>query len=796
MILLALARFLWRSPWSTGMAFFGVMLGVTSIVGVHLISASIAGQLDALIPSQLAGYSHFLHRKEVSADDYFDLRQQWREGRLPDVDDVAPLIDETTTIEGSQVRVVGVDLLSPLGVRLLASGGEARAAGVGSTSSGPSFWQGIWVDESLASLTSAPINAVINAPPGTVIADIGVAQDLLGWSADELSYVGIVYRSRWQDVVDIGEHILPGFAAGFPLQPVAQIPSGWTVLSLSAQHPASSFGKSVLFNISALGLLALLVAWFLIYQVAVSWLRRLWPVFERLHVLGVQWGYLQFTFVATLLLLGVLAAFSGLLVGRALAVLLSHLDLPLQAPAITGHLWVVGKAIVSAVFVCGLGGSWAFRQARSAVSGTAVKFFVPAILLPAGVLGVMFDATGLAGGFVSIAAISLLAAWIVTPLLKSLARYSPRVPGPVLVRLSLREAIWYPRDMGVALAGLILAVATAIGVSLMVDSFRSDFDRMLSQRLSYDLVVEGGVQDLQRLNRALADNPEVRRVQSYRQAQLRVAGVPMQLVVSQTDQFEMARYGYPQALAIDEVLISEQAARALALGSGDLLSLGDSSFTVVDVFTSFGDVTPRLILNEQVTVGQAAANTPRTFMDTPVPWVSLSINANEPAVLLSQLTSDYAALDFRLQNDIRRLALDTFDQTFAITTALVLIALLVASIGIYIAVTALRLNKKVQMSVLAALGVNRLEVVGMDFALGLGIGVVAMLVAVPLGVTLGWILCDVINPRAFGWTVTLQLTTQALMTPVMWGLLAASAAGLIRLGRQEQGMGRGMGRGR
>ena len=66
-----------------------------------------------------------------------------------------------------------------------------------------------------------------------------------------------------------------------------------------------------------------------------------------------------------------------------------------------------------------------------------------------------------------------------------------------------------------------------------------------------------------------------------------------------------------------------------------------------------------------------------------------------------------------------------------------------------------------------------------------------MLVAVPLGVTLGWILCDVINPRAFGWTVTLQLTLSALMTPVIWGLLAASAAGLIRLGRREQSIGRG-----
>ena len=59
MIVLALWRFLMRTPWSTFVAVLGVALGVTSIVSVHLISANIAVRLDALIPSQLAGYSHF-----------------------------------------------------------------------------------------------------------------------------------------------------------------------------------------------------------------------------------------------------------------------------------------------------------------------------------------------------------------------------------------------------------------------------------------------------------------------------------------------------------------------------------------------------------------------------------------------------------------------------------------------------------------------------------------------------------------------------------------------------------------
>ena len=66
----------------------------------------------------------------------------------------------------------------------------------------------------------------------------------------------------------------------------------------------------------------------------------------------------------------------------------------------------------------------------------------------------------------------------------------------------------------------------------------------------------------------------------------------------------------------------------------------------------------------------------------------------------------------------------------------------------------------------------------------------AMLLAVPLGVAFGWILCSVINPRAFGWTVQLHLGADAVLTPVFWGLVAAACAGLINVGRQETGTGK------
>ncbi|MDA0978555.1 MAG: ABC transporter permease, partial [Proteobacteria bacterium] len=131
--------------------------------------------------------------------------------------------------------------------------------------------------------------------------------------------------------------------------------------------------------------------------------------------------------------------------------------------------------------------------------------------------------------------------------------------------------------------------------------------------------------------------------------------------------------------------------------------------------------------------------------------------------------------------------LDTFDQTFAITTVLITIALLVAAISVYIAVTTMRLNRRAGSQLLHTLGVNRLEKLAMDMALGTGLGFIAILIALPLGTVFGWILCNVINPRAFGWTIELQLSATALLQACTWGMVAAIGAGIFQAGGNEEG---------
>lgn len=770
MIGLALGRFLLRTPWSTFMALVGVTLGVVSIVSVHLISATINTRLDTLVPQQLAGYTHFLHHDSISAEDYFELRLKWRQGQFPKIVSLAPLIDESQVIDGHRVRVIGLDLFSS----------SDGLAGMGIVQAPQAFnWSGVWVDESLIDQLSLPINGILSAPEGTLVADIGTAQTILDWTDNQISYIGLELEEPLATPIRWIEQLLPGFSAGFS-SPESGFDSlsEFELLSFSDQHPARSFGQSILFNISALGLLALLVAWFLIYQVAVSWLRRLWPVLQRLHIIGVEWHRLALYFVGALACLGSVAGVVGLALGYGLAHILLSAMTEVSMPQLDADIWVFTKALASSVGVCLVGGLWAIHKARMTQVGKAKKLRL-LVLTAVAVYCIVAPSTGLAGGFLGIALLSIFTALLVTPVLSWLRLKADRVRGPYLVRLSLRESIWYPQDMSVALAGLSLAVATAIGVGLMVDSFRGDFASMLDRRLSYDLVVQGGHEDLSALRDVLRKNDSVDRLQTYAETPVRVRGVPLTLVSTRLDQWEARRYGYAWGLDQNEILVGEQAAQLLNVDVGETLSLPGGDFVIAGQFSSFGDVVPRVIVP-----------TNASFVVRNNQITSLSIALANASRQRDVLAEQFSELEFVLQAQLRRSALETFDQTFSITTVLLFIAMLVASLGVYIATTALRLNKQAHGALLTQMGVSPSQMFVMDLSLGLGMGAVAMLFAVPLGLSFGWILCTVINPRAFGWSVSMHLSLQAIVIPVLLGMMAAGVAGIVRVGRGEDGVSR------
>ena len=79
------------------------------------------------------------------------------------------------------------------------------------------------------------------------------------------------------------------------------------------------------------------------------------------------------------------------------------------------------------------------------------------------------------------------------------------------------------------------------------------------------------------------------------------------------------------------------------------------------------------------------------------------------------------------------------------------------------------------------------ELTGIAVRRALGIGSVAVALALPLGLLMGWLLCAVINPRAFGWTVHLRPAFSEVALPLVLGIGAAILAGLLPSPRDAAG---------
>ena len=105
------------------------------------------------------------------------------------------------------------------------------------------------------------------------------------------------------------------------------------------------------------------------------------------------------------------------------------------------------KGVGSAFGVCLLGGSWAFHRAERDIDYGWVALGLTCLLMLWAVICLLTPATGLAGGFFSIAVLSLAVGFLMIPFLLRLKRFSGLVKGPYLARLSVREAIWYPQDL-------------------------------------------------------------------------------------------------------------------------------------------------------------------------------------------------------------------------------------------------------------------------------------------------------------------------------------------------------------
>ena len=142
----------------------------------------------------------------------------------------------------------------------------------------------------------------------------------------------------------------------------------------------------------------------------------------------------------------------------------------------------------------------------------------------------------------------------------------------------------------------------------------------------------------------------------------------------------------------------------------------------------------------------------------------------------------------RSNRALREASLQIFDRTFAITSVLRTLTVLVAFIGMLAALMALALERAREIAVLRTLGLTPRQVWALVTTESGLIGLLAGVLAVPGGLLLAGVLVFVVNRRSFGWTMPIDPSPAILLQGVALSVLAAVLAGLYPAWRMSRAL--------
>ncbi|MDX2417909.1 MAG: FtsX-like permease family protein [Xanthomonadales bacterium] len=119
-----------------------------------------------------------------------------------------------------------------------------------------------------------------------------------------------------------------------------------------------------------------------------------------------------------------------------------------------------------------------------------------------------------------------------------------------------------------------------------------------------------------------------------------------------------------------------------------------------------------------------------------------------------------------------------FDDTFSVTTVLLVIALIVAGLGIAATLAVLVLERRREISVLAAVGASNGQITGMIIWESLFLAAVGLVAGITCGFVLAEMLIFVINKQSYGWTFVYSVPWWRVLSVVPLVVIAAPAAAL------------------
>jgi putative ABC transport system permease protein len=135
--------------------------------------------------------------------------------------------------------------------------------------------------------------------------------------------------------------------------------------------------------------------------------------------------------------------------------------------------------------------------------------------------------------------------------------------------------------------------------------------------------------------------------------------------------------------------------------------------------------------------------------------------------------------DIRSNKELLKESLEIFDRTFRVTSALKIIAVIVAAFGIFSALLSLIIEREKEFALLKALGMSKQDIQRSISLQAFTMGLLSSVFAIPLGIASAWVMIFVINHRSFGWDINFSLDFKSILFATLISVTAALIAAIF-----------------
>jgi putative ABC transport system permease protein len=817
-------RYSFRHPWQLALSLLGIALGVAVVVSIDLSIDSARRAFVLSNQAVLGASTHRLRGGPSGFDEKFYVRLRMQ---LPGLR-AAPVVEGFGAgDDGVALRVLGIDVFAEAPFRphlaqaaiarsdvlaslmtkpgaVLVSAATAARLHVGVGEQFRILINGRHHDLLVVAMLETGDQLATASLADVIITDIATAQELL----DRVGRLSRVDLRLADGEMAAMESVLPEAVR------IERAGSG----SRLAERMTGAFNL----NLVMLGLLAVMVGMFLVYNTVTFSVLQRRQLIGTLRAIGVTRDQ-----VFTLILVeAALVAMVAVAVGLALGVWLAEQLVGLVSRTINDLYFAVNVreltvtpvilakgAAVGLVAALAAAAVPAFEATRAAprvvmarsLVETRARRRLPLVSAAGGcaLLLTLFlvwlpgesPILGFAALFALVSGCALLAPGATIVLLRIL-----RLPfeffGGWLGRLALRAVAANLSRTAVAIAALMVALSSTVGVGVMVDSFRRSVSNWLDLTMRADMYVglpgsPGERAIAPGVMARIAALPGVAQVSAGRGVQVvaelvsgarAVDTVVIRMVPKSYAGFQLLR-GEPLLAwsAFDTggaVLVSESLARREDLAPGASLRLqsdrGVVAFPVAAVFRDYG--------SEHGTIVMARATYDRYWDDSAVSTLGVYAAAGvDQAVLADSVRAAIGGdqqLVVRATGAIKKASMEVFERTFTITAVLRGLATIIAFVGILSALMALELERAKEIAVLRAQGLTPAQVWQLVQTQTGVMGLIAGLLSIPVGVALALVLILVINVRSFGWSMDVHVDAGILWQSVALAVAAALLAGI------------------